>query len=259
MADYDLNEVNSILIKLQNYLKEKFDLQQEVENLPIDLNVLKTQLSAKCDELSTLNSNLEFTKAEETSLNIRYSDTFRERSEVEKKIELTNTHKEHEAIMKEIDQLRKVEKEFYDSKNITSKTIADLEVVISELNAEIQAMEAQVAADESVILSLTNEKNARIEVLEGEISSLIDNNIDPALYRKFANIVKNKDGVGIIDIENQVCNGCHMVLPRQFVNEVRSNEETKFCPYCSRILYYSDGQEEGIEFKEDEFDDLLDL
>ena len=260
MADYNLNEVNSILINLQNYLKEKFDLQQEVENLPIDLNVLKGELEAKKDELDTLNSNLDFTKQEEKSLNIKYNDTFHERSEVEKKIELTNTHKEHEAIMKEIDNLRKVEKEFYDSRNITSKTIEDLSAVIAALEEEINAIQNKVNEDEAVINTLTSEKEARIAELDGQINDLINNNIDPALFKKFSNIVKNKDGVGIVDIEDQVCNGCHMILPKQFVNDVRLNEETKFCPYCSRILYYSDGAEEdGINFKESEFDDVLDI
>nr|WP_321304371.1 C4-type zinc ribbon domain-containing protein [uncultured Sphaerochaeta sp.] len=44
-----------------------------------------------------------------------------------------------------------------------------------------------------------------------------------------------------------VCQGCHIVLPNQFVNEVREAKEIEFCPYCSRILFYEEA--EGAEEK----------
>ncbi len=31
-----------------------------------------------------------------------------------------------------------------------------------------------------------------------------------------------------------------MRLPVQFVNDVRKEDEIKFCPYCSRVLYYDE-------------------
>ena len=43
-----------------------------------------------------------------------------------------------------------------------------------------------------------------------------------------------------------MCDGCHMILPAQFANEVHKGEEIVFCPYCSRILFYQE-QDEGDE------------
>jgi len=34
-----------------------------------------------------------------------------------------------------------------------------------------------------------------------------------------------------------------MILPAQFVNEVRQSDKIVFCPYCSRVLFYQDGGE----------------
>ena len=34
-----------------------------------------------------------------------------------------------------------------------------------------------------------------------------------------------------------------MILPAQFVNEVRDGDEILFCPYCSRILFYQESDE----------------
>jgi len=40
-----------------------------------------------------------------------------------------------------------------------------------------------------------------------------------------------------------VCSGCSMILPAQFVNEVRQSNRIIFCPYCSRVLFYEEGSE----------------
>ena len=38
-----------------------------------------------------------------------------------------------------------------------------------------------------------------------------------------------------------------MILPAQFANEVREGESIKFCPYCSRILFYEEAEESEME------------
>jgi hypothetical protein len=60
-----------------------------------------------------------------------------------------------------------------------------------------------------------------------------------------------------------------MILPSQFVNDVRIGEAIRFCPNCSRVLYYGetailgedeaeeegDLEEEELEEEEEEEDD----
>ena len=36
-----------------------------------------------------------------------------------------------------------------------------------------------------------------------------------------------------------------MILPRQFMNDVRSSDDVHFCPYCSRILFYDEAAASG--------------
>jgi hypothetical protein len=40
-----------------------------------------------------------------------------------------------------------------------------------------------------------------------------------------------------------------MTLPIQFVNDVRLGEEFKFCPYCSRVLFFEEGEEGSMDDK----------
>ena len=52
-----------------------------------------------------------------------------------------------------------------------------------------------------------------------------------------------------------------MILPGQFANEVRRGENILFCPYCSRILFYeeSDENEDESYFNIDDAGSLADL
>ncbi|MEJ5185443.1 MAG: C4-type zinc ribbon domain-containing protein, partial [Rectinemataceae bacterium] len=55
---------------------------------------------------------------------------------------------------------------------------------------------------------------------------------------------RSKSGMGIVPIHGVVCTGCHMILPANFVNEVRQADRIVFCPYCSRILFYEETENE---------------
>ncbi|HPO02771.1 MAG TPA: C4-type zinc ribbon domain-containing protein, partial [Treponemataceae bacterium] len=84
--------------------------------------------------------------------------------------------------------------------------------------------------------------------------------IDPETKFKLERIIKSKQGVGIVAIHGNVCTGCHMILPAQFANIVRIGEKIVYCPYCSRILYYSETAEgEDIYFNDDDAGSLADL
>jgi len=71
--------------------------------------------------------------------------------------------------------------------------------------------------------------------------------LDEEIIYKFEKIVKKKDGIGIVSIRKNVCMGCNVILPPQFVNNVRTEATIIFCPNCSRILYYHDDDEQEEE------------
>ena len=83
--------------------------------------------------------------------------------------------------------------------------------------------------------------------------------MDEEILFKFERIIKSKAGVGIVPVKSSVCTGCHMRLPAQFENDVRNGEEILFCPYCSRILFFEESEEEPLFFHDDDAGSLADL
>lgn len=47
-----------------------------------------------------------------------------------------------------------------------------------------------------------------------------------------------------------------MILPKQFVNEVRAGEDIKFCPYCSKVVFYVD---DDLESSDEDAEGLMDV
>jgi uncharacterized protein len=91
-----------------------------------------------------------------------------------------------------------------------------------------------------------NEKQSKEDILKSLKSeeAKVTPGMNEEILFKFERIIRNKSGLGIVPVLNGICTGCHMILPGQFVNDVRKGEEILFCPYCSRILFHSDAEED---------------
>ena len=108
-------------------------------------------------------------------------------------------------------------------------------------NQEEEVKEAKAAMDKQI-----EEKQKELDEIVARKNELAKD-LDPNLLFKFERIIRNKGGKGIVAVHNIVCTGCHMILPAQFVNEVRASTNNEsdedsilFCPYCSRVLYYEE-------------------
>ena len=105
-------------------------------------------------------------------------------------------------------------------------------------------------------------KKEELERLEQEKKELCPDMPESEIF-KFERIIKNKKGQGIVGIKEGACEGCHIILPPQFINEVRKGEEIKYCPYCSRILFYDESQsfqeDDSLAFDDSDMGGLSDL
>jgi len=150
--------------------------------------------------------------------------------------------REFEALNKEIteaglkeDQLRKDVKREDENLIEAEGEVRSSESLISSQEAEIEEKRTRIKNDEASM-------KARVTELKGKEDD-ITADIDTEVVFKFERIIKSKQGVGIVPVKGVVCSGCSMILPAQFVNEVRQSDKIVFCPYCSRVLFYQEGDE----------------
>ncbi|MFA5468175.1 MAG: C4-type zinc ribbon domain-containing protein [Sphaerochaetaceae bacterium] len=262
-----MEEVFDKLRALQGILAEKFEILEEIKEIPRALETKQELLNMGKRAYIEKHERLDKTKEELKALRFALDEAERAREESEKQMELISTQREFEALEKEIKEASLREQSLRKSLLAKEKFLSELQEQIEEHELLMEVQEEEVKTESDKKDSLLKTKQDELDELKQKEDSLIPG-IDDTILFKFERIIKNKEGIGIVPVHGLVCQGCHMTLPYQFVNEVRLKEDFKFCPYCSRVLYWEDleVEEKEVEIEEaaladfvdsDEFDDLL--
>jgi predicted nucleic acid-binding Zn-ribbon protein len=264
-----MDEIFERLRTLQDILSRKIELEHDIQNLP---KVLTTQEGVLARFKKTfIEKDQEYQRGESLEAEHRnlLAEAERSREDAEKKMELINTQREYEALDKEISDSADREQQY-------RKQLLQLERSLVELKEQIKQTQDSIIQQENELkerrASIENEiasKKQLVKELAEQEQALIPD-LDPEVLFKFDRIIRNKMGKGIVAIKGGVCTGCHMILPVQFANSVRMGEEIVFCPYCSRILFYEEADQDGEDFfnnedagsladlDDEEFEDELD-
>ena len=226
------------LKSLQDVLAEKYEIEAKVEELPKTLDGSTESLDRFKREYIEKNKLYEEKKDIVARLRVELDEAQRKREEGEKGMDAISTHREYEILEKQISEAQALE----DSKR---KELQREEKSMAELNDLLKSEEDLIASTEKDVnearenldkeIAACNEKLEALKSKETEMSE----GIDSETIMKFQRIIK-RNRKGIVAVKGKVCDGCHMILPAQFANEVHHGEKILFCPYCSRILFYEE-------------------
>lgn len=252
-------EVFDKLKTLQDVLALKYELEAKISDAPNKLSSQDELLARLKKEFIEKNAIYEEVRSKVVKLksDLAEADAARERSE--KGMDNITTHREYEALDKEIKDKTELEQQLRKDLQKEEKNLAELnenlkqeeQLIISqetELNSGKQSLDEEIISYKNQL----SEVNVQVDELK--------QGIDDDIFFKFERIIGSKQGKGIVAVKGNVCDGCHMILPAQFANEVHAGEKIVFCPYCSRILFYqeTDGGEDQY-FQIEDTGSLADL
>ncbi len=244
-----MSEIDKLecLKRLQDVLSTKFELENQIETLPANLRHEEKVLEEETLKYQELEEKFASLTEEVKSLSIRYEDAFNTRTGYEKQMEFLNTQREYEALSKQLEEARVQESTLLKRRNSKNQEIDIVRSELAQQAAAVEAQKAKVDEERGRIEGVLSDIESQIAQKNEECEAIKSNNISEDLYNKFANIVKKKKGIGIVPVYGQVCMGCDRVLPMQFVIDLRlkmQQNEIEYCPYCSRIIYYEQLDEE---------------
>lgn len=253
-----MSEVLDKLKNLQDVLAEKYDVEAKVEELPKSLVGNTESLDRFRKEFIEKNAEYEAEKAKVAALKNDLEEVERAREAGEKAMDSIETHREYEILEKQISEAQDKENNIRKELQAEEKKLAELDDLLKSSEDFIKATEADVNESKSSIENELTALNQQLEALRSEEEKMSEG-IEPEVIFKFQRIIQ-RNRKGIVAVRGNVCDGCHMILPAQFANEVHRGEKILFCPYCSRILFYEE-VEEGSEsfFSMDDSGSLADL
>ncbi|MEM5947743.1 C4-type zinc ribbon domain-containing protein [Spirochaetia bacterium 38H-sp] len=248
------------LKELQTILSERFILEKEIKQMPQSLTTQQDMLKRLKEDFISKNQKYEYVKNKIKQLTIQLQEAENKRVGIEARMEHLETQREYEAAEKEIAYAKEKENEIRRELQKEEARAKDLEETITREKNVIQSAEDDIKNEESLINEKLAEKQAKLNELmlkEKEITP----DLDPDVVFKFSRIIKSKEGIGIVPVIKDVCTGCNILLPREFVNKIRRADEIVFCPHCSRILFFQqiEDEKENLVYESDVFGELSDL
>ncbi|TLV01263.1 zinc ribbon domain-containing protein [Dyadobacter luticola] len=221
-----LQEIDS---SLDEILKTRGDLPEEVRDLEDEIIGFETRLSKFKSEIANLNTeidNFKNAQKEGEKLIKKYKD---------QQMNVRN-NREYDAITKEI-ELQELDMQLADKK-------------INEARARIRLIEEDANRAESVL----NERNEDLKAKKGELSVITGESeaeekaliaerekhikkIEDRLLKSYQKIRDNSmNGLAVVHVSRGACGGCFSIVPPQRQADIRERKKLIVCEHCGRIL-----------------------
>lgn len=223
------------LQKLQTVDLRIRELTEGLERYPNEIDNLKKDLLEKAESINTKETTLSELKEQRDGLESSLSSNQESIKKSEERLFAIKTHKEYEALQKEITDTRKENLEIEDRTISVMAEIEETEAALAEEKETYATLEGQYAEQIA-------EKEKKIEELEisrkpaekekSEILSTIDPKILPLYERIF-----KRNGRALALAENEKCTSCNINIPPQLYNEILKRTNLVQCPNCKKILY----------------------
>ena len=231
-----LPEVEKLLV-VQDRDRKILHIDREIANMPLEKEELLEKLhddEAVVDRLKAENQENEIAmKNIELDVQTRRDSIVKlktQQYETKKNEEFQAMGLEIQRYEGEISRLEDRELEFMEKgENIASR----LE------KAEAERDESKRDADEDIKNLEISAENLKKERAELEVNRKdYAAKVDADLLETYERLFKGKNGVAVVGLVNEVCQGCHVRVVKSTVVAVKAENEIAHCENCGRILYW---------------------
>jgi hypothetical protein len=227
------------LVELQVMDEEIFRFKRELREKPAELGALKVEFESKKVRLKGLEDQLKAIQVLQKNLELDLKAKEEGIARADASLALLKTNKEYQARLLEIENMK------------ADKSIVEEKILLGfdEVDAARKALEAEKAA----VVQYEKEYNARKKQVDDDVAVINDRlkvkesqrarmapDVRPDYLSRYERILKNKDGLGIVQVVGHTCGGCSIHLTEQVLNELKKYEQLITCDMCARILYLAD-------------------
>ena len=232
-----MEEQLRLLVELQKVDAVIWDMKRKREDSPKHLSELQAGLDAIKADLDQSTVELEELKKERRTKESFLQAEIERVHKSEGKLKDIKTQKEYQALLKEVEQGKKLN--------------ASREDDILKLIADIEDRE-KIASEKKETIRIKEEEYLKVkENLEGELAKIdaeydgkkkewdgIAKSIKPNVLKMYQRVSERRNSSSVVPAKNGACGGCHMNLPPQLYNQIQKGQELIQCPACHRILYW---------------------
>jgi predicted nucleic acid-binding Zn-ribbon protein len=232
-------------------LRDQLELLWELQKIDLELKHIKEKQDRYPKEIKKLNEKTSIEKEKLQKEKEKVDLLEKERREKERQLSASQekikkaegrmlevkTNKEYQAILSEIETIKEgssreeegileVLEEIDEIKKDLSKREKEVATLLEKIEAEKKMIQEKMAQDE---ISWKQQMERR----EG-----LSKQLESKLYKLYHTLKEKRQGVGVVNVKQETCQGCFVHIPPQMFIEVQRNNEIIRCPNCNRILYF---------------------
>jgi predicted nucleic acid-binding Zn-ribbon protein len=232
----NLEEQIKLLVEAQALDSQILKLERELTEIPQRIKNIDDAFKAKMANLKSLEDKV---KALQLKRKEREGDLETKEGMIKKyqtQMYQVKTNKEYTALQEEIARV-KADNSIIEEDIIKLLDQVDIENQnISKEKEVLKSEEAKSAVEKKALEEDKVRIKNELEVLKAQRAELVGK-IDKDILKKYERILKNRDGLAVVPVANESCQGCFRILPPQVINEIRMKQGLIVCENCARILY----------------------
>lgn len=239
MPTIDLKAQINNLVQLQTIDSEIYALKYEKESKPEEIKTLQASFEEKKQRLASLEKNsLDLQKQKKDK---ELDLTSKEESMKKLQIQLyqLKTNKEYQAMLKEIENMKA------DASVIEDKVLELLDQM-DKIKIDIDREKQKLKEGEKIFNEQKQKIEGRLKEIDDRLAQLeaqrkqITPGIEPKILAQYERILLNRDGLAIVNVKNNSCQGCNLFVPHQVINLIKMYDRIVTCEVCNRILYINE-------------------
>jgi len=233
------------LIELQAVDSQIGELEHGKAAIPKQIESGKAGVKEKQNQLAEAESSLAQLQKERKDLEIDVMEENDHAAKTKTKLSFVKTNKEYSAILVEVDAVKE---------KILALEDRELELmeILERKERELLPLKANCKEEEKKFNEYKIKKEAESERTEKELEvirprrSQAADNLDVKLLEHYTKVFNAREGVVVVPIHGNICQGClQQILPQQVI-DVKSGETIIYCEQCSRILYWEEIKEGAV-------------
>ena len=234
------------LIALQQMDQERAGLHAKIAEMEAGLEARKQAIAEKeaaIDKCQATIASLEQRQREYQGLHEDAQARIKDR---QARIMQVQTSREHQALLKEIEENKRLLKDTEEKALAAMERIEALKEEMAQLQQDCQDEQGLLGQESDMVAKEVKKIKREIKKLDGQRQSLAEE-IEPVLIARYAKLVEKRNGTAVVEARQGVCMGCFMSIPPQQLNEIMLGDQLHLCPTCQRILYVKTTEETAAE------------
>ncbi len=234
-----MNEEMSQLVIMQEIDAELSGLDSEIRVQEEEIGKREQTILEKKEALAIFRDNITKSEQKRMELSTNQDNAGERIKDRQNKMMQVQTSREHQALLKEIEESKRVIKESREQLLVIATEIKETENKAAEMDnllvGEQILLSEETEAVKKKIKKITSKRKAVITK-----RNKLSRELNGSLLKRYDKLIKKRNGLAVAKAVDGVCQGCYMSVPPQQFNEILKGDKLHYCPTCQRIIYFEE-------------------